>query len=210
MHLNLTPDPPPAPPRLPCIRDLADLLRDHLPPLLVKLTPLKELRRRCAEIVAEHPRFREEAPLVLDGERQPPALRPAAEWRANRQVPKLFSATPSASFILIPMAFPKTLPHRCRHRQAGARGGLCSPATRWWRPRSPSWATATPRPTAGAVYVAGPMPPALRSAVEQGHTDCEVLLVAELPAGIQEITLPDHRHEFRTAKSCLTSNSPLP
>ena len=47
------------------------------------------------------------------------------------------------------------------------------------------------------VYVAGPMPPALRSAVEQGHTDCEVLLVAELPAGIQEITLPDHRHEFR-------------
>jgi hypothetical protein len=51
------------------------------------------------------------------------------------------------------------------------------------------------------VYVAGPMPPALRSAVEQGHTDCEVLLVAELPAGIQEITLPDHRHEFRLQKA---------
>jgi hypothetical protein len=47
------------------------------------------------------------------------------------------------------------------------------------------------------VYVAGPMPPHLRTAVEEGHTDREVLLVAELPAGIQEITLPDHRREFR-------------
>ena len=46
------------------------------------------------------------------------------------------------------------------------------------------------------VYVAGPMPPAMRTAVEEGHTDQEVLLVAELPAGIQEITLPDHRREF--------------
>ncbi|MGI4873398.1 MAG: hypothetical protein ACRYFX_19745 [Janthinobacterium lividum] len=47
-----------------------------------------------------------------------------------------------------------------------------------------------------SVYVAGPMPPHLRSAVEENHTDQEVLLVAELPAGIQEITLPDHRQEF--------------
>jgi hypothetical protein len=47
------------------------------------------------------------------------------------------------------------------------------------------------------VYVAGPMPPHLRTAVEEGHTEREVLLVAELPAGIQEITLPDHRREFR-------------
>jgi hypothetical protein len=46
------------------------------------------------------------------------------------------------------------------------------------------------------VYVAGRMPPALRTAVEEGHTDREVLLVAELPAGIQEITLPDHRQEY--------------
>ncbi len=51
------------------------------------------------------------------------------------------------------------------------------------------------------VYVAGPMPPHLRSAVEQGHTDCEVLLVAELPAGIQEITLPDHRREYCLRKA---------
>jgi hypothetical protein len=46
------------------------------------------------------------------------------------------------------------------------------------------------------VYVAGTMPPALRTAVEEGYTDQEVLLVPELPAGIQEITLPDHRREF--------------
>ena len=51
------------------------------------------------------------------------------------------------------------------------------------------------------VYVAGPMPPHLRTAVEEGHTEREVLLVAELPAGIQEITLPDHRHEFRLQKA---------
>jgi hypothetical protein len=51
------------------------------------------------------------------------------------------------------------------------------------------------------VYVAGTMPPALRTAVEQGHTASEVLLVAELPAGIQEITLPDHRYEFRLQKA---------
>jgi hypothetical protein len=51
------------------------------------------------------------------------------------------------------------------------------------------------------VYVAGPMPPHLRSAVEQGHTEREVLLVAELPAGIQEITLPDHRREFALQKA---------
>lgn len=46
------------------------------------------------------------------------------------------------------------------------------------------------------MYVAGPMAPHLRTAVQEGHTDQEVLLVAELPAGIQEITLPDHRREF--------------
>lgn len=47
------------------------------------------------------------------------------------------------------------------------------------------------------VYVAGTMPPHLRTAAEEGYTDCEVLLVPELPAGIQEITLADHRREFR-------------
>ena len=51
------------------------------------------------------------------------------------------------------------------------------------------------------VYVAGPMPPHLRSAVEQGHTESEVLLVAELPQGIQEITLADHRREFALKKA---------
>lgn len=65
MHLNTTPDPPLP---KPCLRDLHELLRDHLPAPLVKLTSLGELRRRCHEIVAEHPRFREEVPLVLTGE----------------------------------------------------------------------------------------------------------------------------------------------
>jgi hypothetical protein len=66
MRLNTTPDPPPA---KPCLRDLHELLRDHLPPApVIKVTPLPELTRRCHEIVAEHPRFREEAPLVLAGE----------------------------------------------------------------------------------------------------------------------------------------------
>jgi hypothetical protein len=65
MRLNTTPDPLPA---LPCIRDLAELLRDHLPPVLVKLTPLPELARRCHEIAAQYPRFQEEVPLVLAGE----------------------------------------------------------------------------------------------------------------------------------------------
>jgi hypothetical protein len=46
------------------------------------------------------------------------------------------------------------------------------------------------------VYVAGTMPAGMRTAVEEGYTDQEVLLVPELPAGIQEITLPDHRREF--------------
>jgi hypothetical protein len=51
------------------------------------------------------------------------------------------------------------------------------------------------------VYVAGPMPPHLRTAVEEGHTDREVLLVAKLPAGMQEITLPDHRREYCLQKA---------
>jgi hypothetical protein len=65
MHLNTTPDSPPA---KPCIRDMAELLRDHLPPApVLKALPLEELARRCHEIAAEHRRFREETPLVLKG-----------------------------------------------------------------------------------------------------------------------------------------------
>ena len=51
------------------------------------------------------------------------------------------------------------------------------------------------------VYVAGTMPPQMRTAAEEGHTDQEVLLVPALPAGIQEITLPDHRREFALQKA---------
>ncbi|MVN77720.1 hypothetical protein GO988_15410 [Hymenobacter sp. HMF4947] len=65
MHLNTTPDLPLA---KPCIRDLHELLHQHLSPQLVMLTPLPELERRLHEIAAQHPRFREEAPLVLSGE----------------------------------------------------------------------------------------------------------------------------------------------
>ena len=65
MHLNTT---PPEPPKLPCIRDLHELVHQHLTPQLVMLVPLKELRRRLHEIATEHPRFREETPLVLAGE----------------------------------------------------------------------------------------------------------------------------------------------
>lgn len=65
MHLNLTPDPPLA---KPCIRDLHELVHVVLTPQLVMLSPLEELARRLHEVVAQHPRFREEAPLVLAGE----------------------------------------------------------------------------------------------------------------------------------------------
>ena len=47
------------------------------------------------------------------------------------------------------------------------------------------------------VYVNGPMPPALRTAQEENRLHDEVLLVPELPAGIQEIDLTDCRREFR-------------
>ncbi|MDO7876020.1 hypothetical protein Q5H93_14850 [Hymenobacter sp. ASUV-10] len=46
------------------------------------------------------------------------------------------------------------------------------------------------------VYVAGPMPPELRTAVEDGTTAHEVLLVPQLP-GIREIDLTDCRREYR-------------
>jgi hypothetical protein len=37
---------------------------------LLMLSPLEELARRLHEVVAQHPRFREEAPLVLAGEQR--------------------------------------------------------------------------------------------------------------------------------------------
>ncbi|HEX8505488.1 MAG TPA: hypothetical protein VF630_08980, partial [Hymenobacter sp.] len=52
----------------PCIRDLAALLRDHLPPAVVMLTPLEQLARRAQELHHTHPQYREELPLVLSGE----------------------------------------------------------------------------------------------------------------------------------------------
>jgi hypothetical protein len=65
MHLNTTPNDPP---RLPCWRDMHELVHVVLTPQLVMLSPLEELARRLHEIAAQHPRFREEVPLVLAGE----------------------------------------------------------------------------------------------------------------------------------------------
>lgn len=65
MHLNTTPNDPP---RLPCIRDMHELVHVVLTPQLVMLAPLEELARRLHEVAAQQPRFREEAPLVLMGE----------------------------------------------------------------------------------------------------------------------------------------------
>ena len=67
MHLNTDPA---APARKPCLRDLATLTATLLPPALVQLIPLKQLRRRVREINATHPHFREETPLVLTWEEQ--------------------------------------------------------------------------------------------------------------------------------------------
>ena len=67
MHLNTDPV---LPARKPCLRDLAQLTATLLPPPLVMLAPLPELERRCQEIDATHPHFREETPLVLAYERR--------------------------------------------------------------------------------------------------------------------------------------------
>lgn len=47
------------------------------------------------------------------------------------------------------------------------------------------------------VYVNGSMPLDLRTAQEEGHTDAEMWLVQELPAGIREIDVTDCRREFQ-------------
>ena len=65
MRLNTTPDPLPA---KPCMRDMHELVHVVITEPLLMLAPLPELARRLHEVVAQHPRFREEAPLVLAGE----------------------------------------------------------------------------------------------------------------------------------------------
>jgi hypothetical protein len=49
MHLNTTPNPPPA---KPCIRDLHELLHVVLTPQLLMLSPLEELAHRLHEVAA--------------------------------------------------------------------------------------------------------------------------------------------------------------
>ena len=62
MYVNRTP-------AQPCIRDMAALVA-RLQPVAEILTavPMKHVRRRLKEIVAEEPRFAEEAPLVVAAE----------------------------------------------------------------------------------------------------------------------------------------------
>jgi hypothetical protein len=67
MHVNTDP-PAPARRRLPCLRDMANLLDKHLHPQLIMLAPLDELARRLNEISTKYPHFQEETPLVLVGE----------------------------------------------------------------------------------------------------------------------------------------------
>lgn len=67
MHLNTDPV---QPARKPCIRDFHNLTTTLLPAALVALVPLPELARRCQEIDATHPHYREETPLVLRLEAQ--------------------------------------------------------------------------------------------------------------------------------------------
>ncbi|MBO0360653.1 hypothetical protein J0X19_22020 [Hymenobacter sp. BT186] len=68
MNLDTTPCLPEQAPRRPSLRDLAALTTTLLPPALVMLTSLSELRRRCQEINLTHPHFCEETPLVLSFE----------------------------------------------------------------------------------------------------------------------------------------------
>lgn len=62
MFVNHT---PPAPAGEPDPQELAELEATFLPPVLVMLVPEADLQRRCHEINLEHPRFREETPVVL-------------------------------------------------------------------------------------------------------------------------------------------------
>lgn len=70
MQLHIAPATPEPQKRtaLPNLLDLHELVRDHLPPVLVKLASFDDLKRRCEEIDLTMPRFREETPLVLRAE----------------------------------------------------------------------------------------------------------------------------------------------
>ena len=59
MRLNIT-----SAPAKPCMRDLVHVV---LAPQLL-LSPLEKLAYRLLEVVAQQPRFREKAPLVLAGQ----------------------------------------------------------------------------------------------------------------------------------------------
>ena len=68
MHINTDAVAPAAPAKLPCMRDMHELVHQHMPDQLIKLVPLEELERFGDELVAEQPRFAEEVPLRIAGE----------------------------------------------------------------------------------------------------------------------------------------------
>jgi len=51
------------------LTELYEVRRDHLPCVVVKLTPLPELERRAAELTRELPHYSEEAAFVVHNER---------------------------------------------------------------------------------------------------------------------------------------------
>jgi hypothetical protein len=51
------------------LTELHEVRRDHLPCVVVKLTPLPELERRAAELTRELPQYSEEAAFVVHNER---------------------------------------------------------------------------------------------------------------------------------------------
>jgi hypothetical protein len=51
------------------LTELQEVRRDHLPCVVVKLTPLPELERRAAELTRELPHYSEEAAFVVHSER---------------------------------------------------------------------------------------------------------------------------------------------
>lgn len=168
MHLNTTPA---APARLPNMVELDQLISPQgpLPKHIVPLLPLKQLRRRAAEIEATHPQYREELPLVL-----------AYETSRRRRF--------TSGLMPRPISLTDAATGKCVRVDAFRPGdALVQPILGYCYTTENNW----------MVYVAGGMSPHLRTAVQEGHTDQEVLLVA----GIQEITLPDHRREFILQKA---------
>ena len=60
----------PSPSSLPCIRDYSELITKVIPEPVYTLVPMEELERRGAEVVRIHPRFAQEMPVLIKGEKK--------------------------------------------------------------------------------------------------------------------------------------------